>query len=103
MRKRIEQVIWVLDHRRDLEADFRAFFHLDPRSMYALPGPEFFALAVRTVAFQGVMASRVMAMKDKQSRTTGRTVSDFNPNRPPTGDRNQSLIEYTTTSKKEVT
>lgn len=49
----------MLDHQRDLWADFRAFYHLAPADALALPGPEYLALAYRTPAYQGVMAARL--------------------------------------------
>lgn len=61
-------MIWVLDHKRDLEADFRAFFHLDHRSMYRLDGPQFLSLATRTMAFSGVMAARVAKIQESKQR-----------------------------------
>ncbi len=71
MTARIEQVGWVLEHRRDLETDFRAFYHLSPRSMYALPGPEFMALAYRTAVFSGVMAARVAKLAEDERKKAG--------------------------------
>jgi len=61
----------VVEHRRDLEADFRAFYHLSPCSMYALPGPEFMALAYRSMVFPGVMAARAAKIREEQTRTNG--------------------------------
>jgi hypothetical protein len=58
-------VAWVLDHRRDLEADFRAIYHLSPREALALPGPEYLALAYRVSAYQGVMNHRMAEAADK--------------------------------------
>lgn len=49
----------MLDHRRDLMADFRAFYHLDPASALRLGGPEWLALAWRTPAYGGAMAARL--------------------------------------------
>jgi hypothetical protein len=49
----------VLDHQRDLWADFRAIYHLSPAEARALPGPEYMALAWRTPAYAGAMAALV--------------------------------------------
>lgn len=49
----------MLDHQRDLWADFRAFYHLDPAAAQALPGPEYFALAFRAPAFRGAMRAQL--------------------------------------------
>lgn len=49
-------------------ADFRAFYHLGWREALALPAPEFFALAYRCSAFQGVMQARVIEQDKDASR-----------------------------------
>jgi hypothetical protein len=57
--------MWVLDHLEDLDADFLALYRIDDfGEMFA---PRFFSLALRTVAFSGVMAARVAAEKDDAS------------------------------------
>lgn len=61
----------MLDHKRDLEADFRAFYHLDHRSMYRLDGPQFLSLATRTMAFSGVMAARASKLQESKSKGRG--------------------------------
>lgn len=52
------QVMWILGHRRDLEADFRRFYGLSPADALALPGPEYLALAYRLDAYGGVITER---------------------------------------------
>lgn len=47
--------MWVLDYLDDLDADFRVFYRID--DIEQLSGPKFFALALRTFAYQGVMAA----------------------------------------------
>lgn len=49
----------MLDHQRDLQADFRAFYHLSPHEALALPGPEYLALAYRAPAYGGAMTARI--------------------------------------------
>lgn len=82
-------MIWVLDHRRDLEADFRAFYHLSPKQSQALPGPEFLALAYRSMVFPGVMAARAAKIRDDEQRRTkgGKEKSVHDPSL-------SDLIEY---------
>jgi len=81
----------VLDHRRDLEADFRAFFHLSPKQSQALPGPEFMGLAYRCMVFPGVMAARAAKIQqDQQKRTRGGVEKSVHD--PSLSD----LIEYST-------
>jgi hypothetical protein len=52
-------MLWVLDHPRDLMADFRAIYHLSPREAMDIPFPEYLALAYRLPAYQGVMSHRM--------------------------------------------
>lgn len=54
----------MVDHPRDLAADFRAFYRLSWRHALMLPGPEFLALAYRTPAYGGVMAARIEQGRD---------------------------------------
>jgi hypothetical protein len=61
MRTRIGEVIWILDHLRDLEADFLAFYRMAPADVLALSGPRFLALAYRLSAYSGVLAARMSA------------------------------------------
>jgi hypothetical protein len=96
-------VIWVLDHGRDLEADFRAFYHLTPKQSRTLPGPEFLALATRVFVFSGVMAARMSKIQEDRKRRTGATGEVRH--KPSTaavlqGDANLSpYIEYASTPR----
>lgn len=63
---------WVLDHIRDLMADFRAIYHLSWRDALALPGPEFLALAYRVMAYPGVMSHRLAEAEAKERRNAPR-------------------------------
>jgi hypothetical protein len=56
----------VLAHLRDLDADFLAVYGID-LDVEEIGGPRFFALAHRAAAYQGVMAARVEAERDRQS------------------------------------
>lgn len=53
--------MWVVGHLRDVESDLSAFHHLRRSEAYALPGPEFFALAYRLPAYPGVVRARLRA------------------------------------------
>lgn len=66
--RRAGQVGWVLDYWLDLTADFRRFYRLSPAEALALPGPEYMALAVRVVAYQGVMYVRAQAEEQDNNR-----------------------------------
>lgn len=68
--ERVAQLLWILDHERDLMADFRAIYHLSWTKALRLPGPEFFALASRLPAYNGVMAIR----SEEEERSRNRNV-----------------------------
>jgi hypothetical protein len=74
---RLGQVMWVLDHLDDLDADFLAIYGIDLEQA-DVSGRRYFALAQRLTAYQGVMAARVDQERDEQdgtSSTTTRTSS----------------------------
>jgi hypothetical protein len=58
---RVREVVWVLDHARDVAADLRVFAHVSWAEALAWPGPEFLALAYRLPAYGGALAARVAA------------------------------------------
>lgn len=74
---------WVVEHIRDLDADFRVFYRFPERA--DAPGiadgyfgdfsaPHFFRLAYRTFAYKGVMQSRAMkyyAEEEERKRNNG--------------------------------
>ncbi|ANZ35257.1 hypothetical protein BBK82_03380 [Lentzea guizhouensis] len=51
----------MLGYLDDLHADFLAIWGIDIHRDTTLTGPEFFALAMRTFAFDGVMTARARA------------------------------------------
>lgn len=59
---------WVLDHRRDLEADFRVFYRLTPAEALELDFPEWLALAHRASAYSGVMRLRAETQEHERQR-----------------------------------
>lgn len=59
----IRQVSFVCDHLADLESDFSAVHGI--RDMWALPGPKWLRLAVRLVAYTGVMQARAQGLLDQ--------------------------------------
>ncbi|MFJ4926837.1 hypothetical protein [Streptomyces sp. NPDC088736] len=79
---RLGQVMWVLAHEADLDADFLAIYHINLREQ-EVDGPRYFALAHRLSAFQGVMAARVEEERDEQpsSSTPTRTQDTAPPPR----------------------
>lgn len=62
-------MVWVLDHQRDLEADFRVFYRLTPVETLELDSPEYLALAHRASAYEGVMRARAEEEEKTQRRT----------------------------------
>lgn len=68
----MEELVWILDHLADLDADFLAIYgiDLDEREISA---PRYFALAHRLTAYQGVMAARVEEERDEQDQTSSTT------------------------------
>lgn len=61
----IRQVSFVVDHLPDLESDFSAVHGI--RDMWTLPGPLWLRLAVRMVAYTGVMQARAQGLIDQQA------------------------------------
>jgi hypothetical protein len=62
---RLVQIVWVLDHLADLDADFLAIYRIDLEED-DISGPRFFSLAHRLPAYSGVMAARIEAERDQQ-------------------------------------
>lgn len=83
MTERAGQLIWLLDHLDDLDADFRVFYGIagiGEEIFGDLSGPRFFALAFRTIHFRGVMRDRIMSEQIKEEennpqRSSGGPVS----------------------------
>lgn len=63
----------MLSHRADLDADFRVFYRTSLEDAeHLMSGPEFFALAYRVSAYQGVMAARLEAAQGNRDTGDGR-------------------------------
>lgn len=62
-------MVWVLDHQRDLAADFRVFYRLTPAEALELDAPEYLALAHRVSAYAGVMRLRAEDQEAQRQRT----------------------------------
>ena len=60
----VTEVGWVVDYLADLESDLSVFHRVD--DMWSMPGPRFFRLAKRTVAYQGVMQARAQGLIDAE-------------------------------------
>ena len=60
--ERIRQVRWTLTNLLNLEADFLAIYRV--HDMYELPASKFFALAVRTVQYEGLMRRKLIATRN---------------------------------------
>jgi hypothetical protein len=59
----------MLDHPLDLMADFRAIYRIDDPS--EISAPDYFALAYRLPAYQGMVAARVSEQQEVERRETG--------------------------------
>jgi hypothetical protein len=74
----------VADHIDDLVADFRVFYGIDLRDPPPeLTGPEFFSLARRVFAFDGVMAARWRAENEPATPATTAAPQTRRTSRPP--------------------
>jgi len=69
---RMSQVIWVLDHLDDLDADFLAIYGIDLETA-EISARRYFALAHRATAYTGVMAARAEAERDDQPQPQAAT------------------------------
>lgn len=79
---RTSQMMWVLEHEADLDADFLAIYGLDLEQV-EISAPRYFALAHRLTAYTGVMAARVEEERDDSdtSSTPTRTQDTAPPQR----------------------
>ncbi|MDX2550116.1 hypothetical protein QA860_08360 [Streptomyces stelliscabiei] len=94
--ERTGQIIWVLDHEDDIDADFLAIYHID-LDADEITARRYFALAHRLTAYSGVMAARAEAEREEQqpTRTTPtRTSSTLAPERGDGETREVSLTAF---------
>lgn len=66
---RLAEVLWVLDHQADIDADFLAIYGID-LERDEITAARYFALAHRLTAYRGVMAARAEAEREEEPRTT---------------------------------
>lgn len=94
---RTAQIIWVLHHEDDIDADFLAIYHLDLHEQ-EVAGPRYFALAHRLTAYQGVMAARADEQRERRepsrSTTPTRTSSTPATARDDSGTAELSLTQF---------
>ncbi len=95
--ERVEELLWVLDHLDDLDADFLAVYHIDLLEQ-EISSRRYFALAQRLPAYTGVMAARLEAEREQQapgSPTPTRTSSTSAPERAESSEvREVSLTAF---------
>ena len=73
---RLAEVMWVIDHEADIDADFLAIYGIDLEQV-DISGRRYLALAHRLTAYQGVMAARVEEEREQQQPITTTTrISD---------------------------
>ncbi|MFI5473213.1 hypothetical protein ACIA6D_23605 [Streptomyces cacaoi] len=79
---RVEQLLWILDHLDDIDADFLAIYRID-LERDEITARRYFALAHRLPAYQGVMATRVDEERDEHNPSATPTRTSSTP--APTG------------------
>jgi hypothetical protein len=67
---RAEELLWVLDHLDDLDADFLAIYGIDLEQV-EISARRYFALAYRLTAYTGVMAA--VAEEEREPRQASTT------------------------------
>lgn len=92
---RTVQVLWVLDHVDDLDADFLAIYRID-LERDEISARRYFALAHRLTAYSGVMAARTEAERDEPAgrSTPTRTSSTPAPEQGDGGTKEVSLTAF---------
>ncbi|WP_406444567.1 hypothetical protein OHB14_36770 [Streptomyces sp. NBC_01613] len=78
---RVEELLWVLDHLEDLDADFLAIYGIDLEHV-EISARRYFALAFRLTAYMGVMAARTEEAQEQRrpaSSTPTRTSTTAAP------------------------
>lgn len=90
---RIEEVLWVLDHLEDLDADFLAIYGIDLEQA-DVSSRRYFHLAHRLTAYQGVMAARVDEERERPTSTTTRTSSTQPAQQDRGGSKEVSLTAF---------
>lgn len=92
---RTAQVMWVLGHEADLDADFLAIYRIDLEQV-EISGPRYFALAHRLTAYHGVMAARAETERDQtQSHNTSTTTRTHSSPPPTTGGGENREVSLT--------
>lgn len=92
---RVEELIWVLDHEADIDADFLAIYGIDLEQADAMTAPRYFALAHRLTAYQGVMQAR--AEEERDDRPTSTTPTRTQDTAPPTRQSGRETAEVSLT------
>lgn len=93
--ERLEQVLWVLDHEADLDADFLAIYGID-LDTYDMDGPRYLALAHRLPAYQGVMAARIEEEREDAPASSSQpaTRQEYQPQQAGGDRREVSLTAF---------
>jgi hypothetical protein len=93
---RVSQVMWVLDHQADIDADFLAIYGIDLYEQ-EVDGPRYFALAYRLTAYQGVMAALAEEARESSpstDRTTPTRTQAAPAGRAPSETAEVSLTQF---------
>jgi len=62
----MEEIVWVLDHLEDLDADFLALYGIE--NPWEMPAARFFNLAMRSFYYQGTMQFRILREQEDQQQ-----------------------------------
>jgi len=91
---RTEELLWILDHLDDLDADFLAIYGIDLEQV-EISARRYFALAYRLTAYTGVMAA--IAEEEREPRPTSSTPTRASTTAPPARQGNGETTEVSLT------
>jgi hypothetical protein len=92
--ERVEELLWVLDHQDDIDADFLAIYGLDLEHV-EISSRRYFTRAQRLTAFQGVMAARVE--EERENREPSYTPTRTSTTGPPPRQASRETTEVSLT------
>ncbi|MDQ0758692.1 hypothetical protein [Streptomyces canus] len=91
---RAEELLWVLDHLDDLDADFLAIYGIDLEQV-EISARRYFALAYRLTAYTGVMAA--VAEEEREDRPASTAPTRTSTTAAPTGSGTGEATEVSLT------
>jgi len=88
---RLPEVMWVLDHQRDLDADFLACYGID-LEVDEISAARYLALAHRVSAYSGVMSAR--REEEEQHSGSGPAAPASRPREPASEEKQMDLVAF---------